>query len=66
MRALGSRLIASLVQALDLAICLGVGRLSKAMLHALSAADAVKTVPAWQELLRLGRELHPIIGQHRI
>lgn len=34
------------------------------MLDTIFAANAVKTVPTRQKLVRLGRELHPVVGQH--
>ena len=64
--ALDSRLFDGAVQALDLAIGPRVRRFGPAVLHAVFPANAVKTVPARQTLVRLGRELHPVVGQDRM
>ena len=53
------------VLALDLAINLRVGELGQAVLPAVSAADAVKTVPAGQEQVGLRGKLNAVVGQHR-
>jgi len=52
------------VQALDRAVGPRVGRFGQAVLHALCAAEAVKTVPARQPLLRLRCKWHPVVGEH--
>ena len=51
------------VQAFDLTVGPRMGRLGQAVFHAVFAADAVKAVPTGQELVRLGRELHPVVRQ---
>ena len=57
------RLLEGAIQALHLAVGLGMGGLSQAMFYALFAVNAVKTVPSGQQLMRLGRDLHSIVGQ---
>jgi len=52
--------------ALYLAVSLRVRWFGQAMLYALFAADAVEAVPTWQKLVRLGRTLHPFVGQYRM
>jgi len=52
------------VHALDLTIGPGVRRFGQAVFHALCAADAVEAMPTGQELMRLGRELHPVVRQY--
>ena len=61
--ALDGRFFDGPVHALDLAVRLRVGRLGQAVLHAILPTDAVETVPAGQKLMRLRRELHPVVGQ---
>ena len=62
--ALDGGLLAGPVHALDGAVGPGVGRLGEAMRHAVFPTDAVKAVPTRQELVRLRRELHPVVRQH--
>ena len=62
--ALDGGLLDGPIHALDLAVGPGVGRFGQAVLHAVFAANAVETVPARQELVGLGRELDPVVGQH--
>ncbi len=52
------------VHALNLAVGPRVRRLGQAVLHVVFPANAVKAVPTRQELVRLRRELHPIVGEH--
>ena len=52
------------VHALDLAVRPRVRWFGQAVLHAVCAADAVKTVPTWQELVRLRHKLHSVVGQY--
>ena len=54
------------IHPLDLAIGPRVSGLGQAMLDALFTANADKTVPTWQYLRRLFRELYTIIGQHLV
>ena len=58
-KALHGGLFNRAVQARGLAVGPGVGRFGQAVFHALCAADAVKTVPARQELVRLGVNCTP-------
>ena len=64
MEALDGGLLDGPIHALDLAVGPGVCRLGEAMLHAVFPTDAVKAVPTRQELVRLGRELHTVVGQY--
>ena len=52
------------VHALVLAIGPWGYRSGQSALPAVFPTDTVKTVPARQELVRLGRELYPIVGQY--
>jgi hypothetical protein len=63
-KALAGGFFTGAVHALDLAVGPRVSRFGQAVLHAVFPADAVKTVPTRQELMRLGRELHPVVRQH--
>ena len=56
-------LLEGAIQALHLAVGPGMSGLGQAMYDALFAANAVETVPSGQQLLRLGRDLHRIVGQ---
>ena len=51
------------VRALDRAVRPRVGRLGQAVFHAVCPTDAVKTVPAGQQRMRLRRERRPVVGQ---
>lgn len=62
-KALDGRFLDGAVHAFDLAVRPRMGGLGQAVFHALFPTDAVKAVPAGQELLRLRGELHPIVGQ---
>ena len=63
---LPGRLFEGAVDALDLPVGPGVGRFGEAMLYAVFPTATVKTVAAWQELVRLGRELPPIVCRYRM
>ena len=52
------------VHALDLAVGPGGCRLGEAMLYAVFPTHAVKAVPTGQELVRMGRELYPVVRQY--
>ena len=52
------------VQALDLAVGSGMGRLSQVVFYAVFAADTVKAVPAGQQLVRLQGKLHAVVGEY--
>ena len=66
MEALDGGFFDGAVHALDLAVGPRVRRFGQAVFHAVFQANAVKTVPTGQALVRLGRELHPIVGQYRM
>ena len=60
MEALDGGLFTGAVQALDLAVGPRVRRFGQAVLHAVFAANAVKAVPARQELVRRGVNCTPL------
>jgi hypothetical protein len=64
MEALHGRLFNGAIHALNLPVGPRVGPFRQPVLYPVFAANAVKAVSAGQELVRLGRELHPIVRQH--
>jgi hypothetical protein len=61
--ALDGRFFDGAVHALHLAVSPRVGWSGQSVLHAIFAADAVKAVFVRQELMWLGSEMQPIVGQ---
>ena len=65
-KALDGGFFTGAAQTLDLAVGPRIGRFGHVVLHAVFAANAVKAVPARQELVRLRHKLHPVARQHGI